>query len=496
MYITVVIIQFVYGINFFYLTYLAVRKKPARVPAQEKDFLPRVTVQLPFFNEFYVAERLVKTVSRLDWPPELLEIQVLDDSTDETAEILRRLVEQLRKQGVDIVYLHRQQRTGYKAGALAEGTAVAKGEFMAIFDADFVPPADFLRRAIPSFCDSRVAFVQARWGHLNPGYSLLTRLQSLSIDAHFVVEQTARSQGNYWFNFNGTAGVWRKQAVLDAGGWKWDTLTEDLDLSYRAFLHGWKAVYLPDLEVPAELPVSINAYRRQQNRWARGSLECAVRLIPQVWRSSLSLPKKVEATLHLTGYGIHLLLFTLTILYPVVLLMSEHSPLIVKMFGISALFSLTGLAPTIFFVAAQRRLGRNWLKLLPTILFLTALGSGMMVNTARAVYQVLRGKAAVFERTPKYGIIQDSQDWKHQKRYHLGIESVVLAELALALWNIGTLALSISVGDWGIGLYATVFSVGLLFVAGMSISQSITANRVLSTAAVSAGSSHSQRGRA
>jgi hypothetical protein len=249
-------------------------------------------------------------------------------------------------------------------------------------------------------------------------------------------------------------------------------LTEDLDLSYRAFLRGWQAVYLPDLEVPAELPVSFNAYRRQQHRWARGSLECALRLIPQVWASRLPLSKKLEASLHLSGYGIHLLLFSLAILYPAVLLLSQRYPILVNLFGVSILFSATGFAPSLFFVAAQKKLGRNWLRLLPAILFMTAFGSGMMLNTVRAAAQVLSRRPGVFERTPKYGITREHQDWKTRQRYHLGIDGLVFAELLLAIWNLGTLVFSVSAGDWGIALYAGIFSAGLLFVAALSVSQS------------------------
>jgi cellulose synthase/poly-beta-1,6-N-acetylglucosamine synthase-like glycosyltransferase len=473
LYLAVVSLLFIFGVNFFYLTYLAIRKPMSGEATPMKGSLPKVTVQLPFYNELYVAERLVKAAANLDYPSDLLEIQVLDDSSDETGKILQSLVTRLQAEGVDICYLHRNIRTGYKAGALAEGAAQAKGEFLAVFDADFIPPADFLRRAIPSFSNPRVAFVQARWGHLNANYSLLTRLQSLAIDAHFIIEQTARSAGRYWFNFNGTAGIWRKQAIQDSGGWKWDTLTEDLDLSYRAFLHGWQAVYLPDLEVPAELPVNFNAYRRQQHRWARGSLECALRLIPQVWKSPLPLSKKVEASLHLSGYGIHLLLFALAILYPGVVLLAQNHPVLVNLFGITALLSLTGLAPTVFFVVAQKQLGRGWLRLLPTILFMTALGSGMMMNTARAAIQIIRRQAGIFERTPKFGITHERQNWNRQKHYQLNVDGIVLGELLLALWNIGTLAMALRAGDWGIGLYAAIFSTGLFYVAGMSISQSV-----------------------
>ena len=484
LYLAVVAVLFVFGVNFFYLTFLASRSFAAKPMHPLPEFLPKVTVQLPLYNELYVAERLVKAAARLDYPQELLEIQVLDNSTDETSAMMKSLVLQLRAKGSNIVYLHRTERTGYKAGALAAGLNRAMGDFVAIFDADFVPSPDFLRRALPSLGNPRVAFVQARWGHLNRNYSILTRLQSLAIDAHFIIEQTARASGHYWFNFNGTAGIWRKQAILDAGGWRWDTLTEDLDLSYRAFLHGWEAVYLPDLEVPAELPVTFSAYRRQQHRWARGSLECAMKLIPQVWRSSLPFSKKVEASLHLAGYGIHLLLLALAILYPAVVVLAQHYPGLVNLFGFSVLLSLTGFAPTIFFIAAQKQLRGDWLRLLPAILFMTALGSGMMTNTAHAALQILSGKAGVFERTPKYGIILERQDWKNKKKYQLGLDSLVVVELLLALWNIGTLVLAFRAGDWGIGLYACIFSIGLLFVAGMTVSQSGLAGRQAAKSAI------------
>ena len=271
LYLLVVGALFVYGVNFFYLTYITLRDRKAKQPEPPLDELPQVTVQLPIYNEMYVAERLIAAAAALDYPRSLLEIQVLDDSNDETEEIVARKVAQLQRQGFHISHLHRTRRNGYKGGALAEGLQQAQGAFIAIFDADFIPGEDFLRRTLPHFSDRRVAFVQTRWGHVNRDYSLLTQLQSLAIDAHFMVEQYARWRAGLWFNFNGTAGIWRKSAMLEAGGWRSDTLTEDLDLSYRAFLHGWKAVYLRDVEVPAELPVSFNAYRRQQGRWARGS---------------------------------------------------------------------------------------------------------------------------------------------------------------------------------------------------------------------------------
>ena len=483
LYLLVIGLLFVFGVNFFYLTYLALTRPPARPLRDLPEPLPVVTVQLPIYNELYVAERLVDAVARLDYPADRLEIQVLDDSTDETAALLSRAASRLQARGLDVRLLHRADRRGYKAGALAAGLEQARGEFLAVFDADFIPPPDFLRRALPPFADPRTAFVQARWGHLNRDYSLLTRLQSLAIDAHFIVEQAARSRGGFWFNFNGTAGVWRKAAILSAGGWKSDTLTEDLDLSYRAFLQGWEAVYLPEVEVPAELPVTFSAYRRQQHRWARGSLEVALKLFARVWRSPIPLSHKVEATLHLGGYGVHLLLFALAVLYPLVLLVSRGHPGLSGLLGAALAFNATAFAPTLFFIAAQRLLGRNWLRQVPAILFMTCLGSGMMLNTLRGALQILLGHSAAFERTPKYGITSNRQDWSSRPKYHLGFDPILLGEGLFALWNAATLVLAIRSHSWSIALYAALFCAGLLFVLGMSLVQDWTVRRQLPLAA-------------
>jgi cellulose synthase/poly-beta-1,6-N-acetylglucosamine synthase-like glycosyltransferase len=473
LYVTVLVSLFIYGLNFYYLAYISWSQRKRRIETPQISKWPRVTVQLPIFNEMYVAERLIKAAAKLDYPADLLEIQVLDDSTDETVAIVRRLVNHLREDGLNIMHLHRTDRKGYKAGALACGTDSASGEFLAIFDADFIPPEDFLRRTIPHFQNERIGFIQTRWGHINREYNFLTFVQSMAIDAHFMVEQYARNWGGYWFNFNGTAGIWRKATIKDAGGWRAETLTEDLDLSYRAFLKGWKALYLRDVVVKAELPVNFTGYRRQQHRWARGSLECALKFIPVVWKSSVPLPQKIEATLHLSGYGVHLLLFSLVFLYPLVLILSQSFPHLTTVYGIAFLFNFTAFAPTLFFILAQQQLGNRWWRFAPIILFLPALGAGMMLNTVRAAGQIIGGKKNVFERTPKFGIVDKRQSWIN-RRYQLKLDTIVYYELALALLNMITVVLAVYWNNWVIAGYALMFSVGLIFTSGFTIAQSMT----------------------
>ncbi len=367
---------------------------------------PKIAVQLPVFNEMYVARRLIDAVARFDYPPDKLEIQVLDDSTDETRAIVDQAVEFWRSRGLEIAVLRRQDRAGYKAGALAAGLERTDAAYIAIFDADFIPSPDFLKRTYPVLhADAGLAFVQTRWGHTNRGQSALTFLQSLSIDGHFSVEQQARWQAGYFFNFNGTAGIWRRNAITDAGGWSHETLTEDLDLSYRAFLKGWRAAYLRKVESPAELPVSFHAYRRQQQRWAQGSLECAANYIPRVWQSGHSLRLKISATLHLSGYAIHLLLLSLSLLYPLLLAEATRYPTLLSIFSFLALTNIAGFAPLALFTVAQQQLERRWWRLVPFIVLLSLLGAGMMLTTARAAWRAASGRRGVSERTPKF------RDW-------------------------------------------------------------------------------------
>ena len=475
-YISVVGLLFVYGMNFFHLTWLAWSRRAARTATPALATWPRVTVQLPIYNELYVVQRLIRAAARIEYPAGLLEIQVLDDSTDETVEIVRGEVERARQLGLNISRLHRAERTGFKAGALSDGLTQAHGEFIAIFDADFIPPPDYLLKVMPHFGDARVAFIQTRWGHLNRDYSLLTYLQALAIDAHFMVEQFARSQAGYAFNFNGTAGVWRRAALEDAGGWKADTLTEDLDISYRAFLRGWRAVYLRDVVAPAELPASFSAYRRQQHRWARGSFECALKLLPQVWRAPLTTAQKVEATLHLTGYGVHLLLCALVILYPMVISLTDRFPSLIVLFGLAIVFNVTAFAPTAFFVVAQQQLGRRWWLMLPVILFITVLGAGMMLNTARAALQIAVSRQSTFERTPKFGLYRRGERWIG-RRYQLRLDRIVFVELAFALFNGATLIAALGTGNWLIAIYAALFCAGLLFTSLTTLTQAFAARR-------------------
>lgn len=469
-----------YVFNIFYLILIGLRnqKKIQPVVLKELKPLPSVTVQLPVYNEWYVVERLLDACANLNYPRGLFDIQVLDDSTDETAVLVAQKVKALQQTGVDIVHIHRANRDGFKAGALANGLAQAKGEFIAIFDADFLPQKDFLLQMLPRFDHDNIAFVQARWGHLNRDYSPLTLLQSFSLDAHFAIDQLARSSSDYVFNFNGTAGVWRKAAILDAGGWHDDTLTEDMDLSYRAFLKGWSAKYAGDVEAPAELPVSFTAYRRQQYRWARGSLECAIKYIPIIWRSSFKLSRKLQATFHLTGYLLHILTILLMLSYPLLLLFAQQYPTLLAPIGIGLAMNILAVAPAVYFVAAQHLLKRRWVLVVPMIVFLSALASGMVLNTFRALIQVLQKRVVPFERTPKFGITERSQTWRGN-RYFIRFDALVLFEILLGLFNLWSARLAWVSGYYLMMIYAFLFALGLFFFSGLTLYQSISARFIL-----------------
>ncbi len=475
------LLLFVFGVNLVVFVVRVWRRGPVvnrEVGHIDADDLPLVTVQLPIFNELYVSERIIAAACALEYPSDKLQIQVLDDSTDETTTLIGQIVEEAQAQGTNIVHVHRTNRSGYKAGALAEGMETASGEFIAIFDADFVPPPDFLLRTVGEFADPKVAFVQARWGHLNRDYSWLTRIQALAIDGHFLVEQSGRGDRGYWFNFNGTAGIWRAEAIDDAGGWTAETLTEDLDLSYRAHLRGWTARYLEDLVVPAELPVQLLGFRRQQHRWARGSMECARKLLPSVWRTDATIGTKFQATLHLLAYGIHLLLLLLLLLYPLVVQVGANNAGFSTLYGAGYLLALTSLAPGVFFIGGQRQGGRPWVRSIPRIALVTVFGSGLMLNTARAAMQIFTKPNPEFERTAKFGLEGNpSQASWTKRRYQLDIDGIVLGELLLGLYGLFVVSYAWNNENWGIFIYSAVFTAGLLMMAFASIAHAVATYR-------------------
>ncbi|NJN82434.1 MAG: glycosyltransferase [Caldilineaceae bacterium] len=409
---------------------------------------PRVTVQLPIYNERHVVGRLIEACAKLDYPADKLQIQVLDDSTDGTAALSSRFASEWRRKGVRVEVVHRRQRSGYKAGALAHALPQASGEYIALFDADFRPSPDFLRRMIPAFLGAenrRIGFVQARWAHLNRDYSPLTSSQALALDGHFVVEQAGRQAAGYAFGFNGSAGVWRRSCIEDpaVGGWQADTLCEDLDLSYRAQLAGWHPSYLNAIEAPAEVPPQLIAFKRQQFRWAKGSVQTLRKLAARVWRSPWPLTKRVAALAHMGNYLIHPLLIVLLLaILPLTLLGADpFKPL--------AYLSILSLGPPLLYAFAQRDLHPNrWLRNWLYLPMLMLLGTGLCLNNSIAVVQGLRGQGGQFLRTPKFHVESSGDQWQ-QSAYKLPIQPMVFGELALAIYALATTAVVIGLGRCG-----------------------------------------------
>jgi len=460
-----------YGFHRWYLVwlYLRHRRNPARA-AKRFTELPRLTVQLPLYNEMYVAERLIDAVCAIDYPRESLEIQVLDDSTDETTAVVERIVQRYRDAGVDIVHLHRSDRSGFKAGALDAGLRLAKSELVAIFDADFVPEPGFARNLVHHFTDPEVGMVQARWGHLNQHHSALTRVQSMLLDGHFVIEHTARNRSGRFFNFNGTAGMWRRECIADAGGWQHDTLTEDLDLSYRAQMRGWKFVFLTDEVSPAELPVEMGAFKSQQHRWAKGSIQTARKLLPRLLRAKLPLRVKAEAVAHLTanvGY-LMMVLLALTVI-PSVWLRATDSPWMIAAIDLP-LFTGSTLSVVAFYFVAQREALGSWRGILRWVPFLMAVGIGLSINNSRAVLEALAGRPSSFRRTPKYNL--KSGEKLATRRYRVTINGDTWIELALAVWfAIGTSAI-IAAGIWAAVPFLLLFEIGFAYTSISTLMQS------------------------
>jgi len=433
---------------------------------------PKLTVQVPLYNEMYVAQRVIEAVAAFDWPADRLDIQILDDSTDETTAIAAEAVAAARARGVAIVHLRRGHRAGYKAGALAFGLARADGEFVAVFDADFVPAPSFARTLMDHFTDPRVGMVQARWGHLNRGSSLLTRAQSMLLDGHFVVEHAARNRSGRFFNFNGTAGIWRRTCIDDAGGWQHDTLTEDLDLSYRAQMCGWRFVFVADAVAPAELPVEMGAFKTQQHRWAQGSVQTALKLLPRLLRSPLPRRVKIESVFHLTANVGYVLMVALTLLI---------GPAIWFRRGIGArelatvdlpLIATSAVSIAAFYLASQREAYGRWRDAVRHIPVLMAVGIGISINNACAVVSGFSRRDTEFRRTPKYALAADGDAMLATRRYRArrGIDTWV--ELALGVYFAGLVVAALAGGLWGAVPFLTLFAGGFLYTAGLTLRQS------------------------
>jgi cellulose synthase/poly-beta-1,6-N-acetylglucosamine synthase-like glycosyltransferase len=469
-YFFVLVILAVYGWHRYYLVYLYMKNKDRHPAPAGMERLPKVTVQLPIYNEMYVADRLIDAVCQLRYPRELLEIQVLDDSTDETQIVAERAVMRNAATGLDITYIHRTDRTGYKAGALEAAMKVAKGEFIAIFDADFLPSPDFLEKTVPYFGDDRIGMVQARWGHINQDYSLLTKIQSILLDAHFVLEHGGRNRAGLFFNFNGTAGIWRRTAIADAGGWQHDTLTEDLDLSYRAQLRGWKFVFLPGLVAPAEVPVEMNSFKSQQHRWAKGSIQTCRKLLPQILRAKVPLGVKAEAFFHLTANFNYPLMCVLSMLLgPAMAVRYRMGWYEMILIDVPLFFAATASVAN-FYMVCQRELHKDWMTRLKYLPFLMSIGIGLTVNNTRAVFEALFNQQSEFARTPKYRIEGRTDEWVG-KKYRQSFLVQPLIELALGLYYTSTIFYALANGIYATIPFLMLFQVGFLYMGLLSIIQ-------------------------
>jgi cellulose synthase/poly-beta-1,6-N-acetylglucosamine synthase-like glycosyltransferase len=462
----------VYGIHRYILVYLYYKYRRNR-PQQQACFLdkPRVTIQLPMYNELYVAQRIIEATCRVDYPRDRLEIQVLDDSTDETTRIAAETVERMRAEGHPVVYLHRNNREGFKAGALAQGLKTATGEYVFIFDADFIPPTTIINDLIDYFVDPKVGMVQARWDHINREQSLLTKTQAVLLDGHFVIEHAARNRSGRFMSFNGTAGAWRRTCIDDAGGWQHDTLTEDLDLSYRAQMKGWRFVYLPDVTSPAELPPEMNSFKSQQHRWAKGGAQTCRKLLPRILRSRLPWRIKLEAFFHLTSWVSYFLMTALTLLLLPVLWLKVnvfYNSVTIRYIFDGSLVILATCSASTFYIACQRELFRTWAESVKYLPFLMSLGVGISINNARAALEGLMGKTSEFVRTPKFGVAgQLDEQWKTRtgkvkvdaKRIQAWIE------LFMALYMVGCVCYMLEIKAW-VGLFfMCLFLVGFSYVS-------------------------------
>jgi cellulose synthase/poly-beta-1,6-N-acetylglucosamine synthase-like glycosyltransferase len=472
-YFIVLILLASYGAHRYVLVYLYYKNKKNRTtePLAKFPELPRVTIQLPIFNEQFVVERLLDAICRLRYPLEKLDIQVLDDSTDETVAVARGLVNHYAAKGFPISYHHRSNREGFKAGALTEGLNTARGEFVAIFDADFVPPEDFLQRVIHHFTDPKVGMVQTRWTHINRHYSFLTEVEAILLDGHFVLEHSGRARSNVFFNFNGTAGMWRRSAIDDAGGWQHDTLTEDTDLSYRAQLKGWKFVYLQDVECPAELPVEMTAFKTQQARWAKGLIQTSKKILPQVLKSDQRFHVKLEAWYHLTANLSYPLMIVLSVLLLPAMIIRFYQGWFQMLYIDLPLFMASTFSISSFYLVSQRELfPRKWFRALIYLPFLMALGIGLTVTNTRAVLEALLGKQSDFARTPKYHV-ESKKDRVRANKYRRGLGWVPWVELLIGCYFAITVYYAIDNENYITVPFLILFVVGYWYTGLMSLLQ-------------------------
>ena len=473
-YFVVLILLASYGLHRYILVYLYYknRKNHTSEPAARFEDLPRVTVQLPIFNEQFVAERLIESICKLKYPREKLDIQVLDDSTDETAAVVRNLVERYAVLGNSITYHHRAKRTGFKAGALAEGMKTAKGEFIAIFDADFTPPEDFLLKVIHHFTDPKIGMVQTRWTHINRNYSFLTEVEAILLDGHFVLEHSGRARSGVFFNFNGTAGMWRRRAIEEAGGWQHDTLTEDTDLSYRAQLKGWKFIYLQDVECPAELPVEMTAFKTQQARWAKGLIQTGKKILPRVMKSDAPLHTKIEAWYHLTANLSYPLMVVLSVLLLPAMIIRFYQGWFQMLYIDLPLFMASTFSISSFYLVSQRELfPKTWPRALLYLPILMALGIGLTITNTKAVLEALIGQQSPFARTPKYGVESKKQKVGARSKYRRRLGWIPWAELLIGSYFALTVYYALDNENYITVPFLLLFVIGYWYTGLMSLLQ-------------------------
>lgn len=441
---------------------------------------PFVTIQLPIYNELYVVDRLIDQVTLFDYPRDCFEIQVLDDSTDETVDKIAKKVTETQQKGIQIRHIRRTNRIGFKAGALEEGLKKAKGEFIAIFDADFLPDAQFLKNTIQAFTNPNIGMVQTKWAHINKDYSLLTKMQAFGLDAHFSVEQRGRNAASCFMNFNGTAGVWRKTCIVDAGGWQHDTLTEDLDLSYRAQLKGWRFKYLENVKTAAELPAEMNALKSQQYRWTKGAAETAKKNLWQVLRSQISFTQKLHASFHLLNSFVFVCIITVAILSVPLLIIKHHTHDLDLLFKIASLFVLGFFFLATYFWASTQDLELNkqkrffyFIKSFPLFL---SVSMGLSLHNAIAVMEGYIGKKTPFIRTPKLNVLQKKDHWRNNIYITRKIKPIVFVELLLALYFCFGIYLAFYYQDFGLLFFHGLLTLGFGMVSYYSFKHSLVAH--------------------